>query len=837
MWTALKKDRVWWVYLGFLAALNVPHAWPWLGAQVPRLLPAIDPLAVTGLLAVLLYGWRQIEDRDERLFWGLTFGAYSCWWLAEVIFAVLPPLHGGVGFQLFIDGLYLWVFMLSLAAVEGRPDLGGGSGSSRPIRPRIELAGTVITLVFLAFYFILIPSRLDPEHYGTRINSSMLYAALDVLVGIRYLQLSWQTRRPRWRTFYGLIGLTLIVWFLLDTANAMARAGWFELPALSPWRLLWISPLVMMAAAACLRRHRFEEPGRDGEESDGAIGLFRAGSPIVVMALLLPLMHNALTAFGLLLPGFQPARNWLVVAALVCLGTLMLIEHASEKARSRRERRSAARDLRHSDARFKNLAEASFEGVVVHDGKTILDANEQLAQMFGFPLEEIIGTEVGAQVVRADRERVQERLGRPPDDEPIEFSGYRSDRTQFFIEARSRELPSLGSGMRVAVLRDITEQRRLEDELRQAQKMDAVGRLAGGIAHDFNNLLTVILGTCDVASKTSFDSDVDQIRLAAKRAAGMTQQLLAFSRQQRLEIEALDLNAVVRETQPMLRRLLPEHIELHVELQADLAQVRADRSQLSQVILNLAINGRDAMPAGGRLVITSKTSVNGSSSVRVDEDGRCVSLEVTDQGSGIDPEDQGKIFEPFFTTKERGRGTGLGLATVHGIVRQLGGVIDVSSELGCGTTFRVDLPICDIEATAASTTCPEPGPAGELRGTGTILVIEDQVEICQLIEHFLARAGFEVICAHNGAEAFELARDMRRPADLLIVDVVLPHVGGPEVAARLREKWPKVKTLFMSGYSEGPWIEAIRDRPLLDKPFDRQQLFAKMRQVLGDAKA
>ena len=237
------------------------------------------------------------------------------------------------------------------------------------------------------------------------------------------------------------------------------------------------------------------------------------------------------------------------------------------------------------------------------------------------------------------------------------------------------------------------------------------------------------------------------------------------------------------------------------------------------------------------MLIVSKTSTHGSSAVNVDEAGRCVSLEVTDQGSGIDPEDQRKIFEPFFTTKARGQGTGLGLATVHGIVQQLGGAIDVSSALGCGTTFRIDLPICDVETAGAPAAAREPDQLGGLPGSGTILVVEDQVEICQLIEHFLKREGYQVICAHNGAEAFELARDMRQPADLLIVDVVLPHVGGPEVAARLREKWPRVKTLFMSGYSEGPWIEAIRDRPLLDKPFDRRQLFAKIRQVLGDNKA
>jgi len=395
---------------------------------------------------------------------------------------------------------------------------------------------------------------------------------------------------------------------------------------------------------------------------------------------------------------------------------------------------------------------------------------------------------------------------------------------------------------------DITERKRteaerslLEAQLWQAQKMESVGRLAGGVAHDFNNHLTVIGGYCDMllADLPAGDAAreaVEEIRAASARAAALTQQLLAFSRKQIAEAKPISLNGAVADASGMLRRLIGEDVEIVTALDPEPVTIMADRGQISQVVMNLAINARDAMPQGGKLTIeTGAAEIDASYSALHLEarPGRYATLTVTDTGVGMNPETMQRIFEPFFTTKGMGVGTGLGLATVYGIVRQSGGWIRVYSEPGRGAMFQVYFPRVDGPAEAPAAPARE---AEDDRGSETVLVVEDQPEVRRLALTILSQKGYRLLEASNGAEALALAANYAEPIDLLLTDVVMPGMTGRELAGRLLETRPTVKVLFTSGYT----AEAISHQEVLDagaaylpKPFTASQLALKIREILG----
>jgi CheY-like chemotaxis protein len=374
--------------------------------------------------------------------------------------------------------------------------------------------------------------------------------------------------------------------------------------------------------------------------------------------------------------------------------------------------------------------------------------------------------------------------------------------------------------------------------------MDAVGRLAGGVAHDFNNLLTAIRGNAellllDIPAGDPRREDVEEIRKASDRAATLTRQLLAFSRRQVLQPRVLDLNGVVREMERMLRRLIGEDVELVTRLDAGLEQVRADPGQVEQVVLNLAVNARDAMPAGGRVTVETRN-------VELDEEmrrgfpyvvpGPYVMLSVSDTGHGMDTETRERAFEPFFTTKPAGRGTGLGLSTVYGIVKQSGGFVWIDSELGRGTTVRIYLPpVGEPAAPQAEASAP----ALAAQGTGTVLLAEDEVTVRRLAVRVLRRGGYTVLEAGDGEEALRLAQAHAGAIDLLVTDVVMPRVGGRVLASRVRSARPGVRVLYISGYNE----EAVQHHGVLDpdtaflgKPFTAEQLLTAVANALGNGK-
>jgi nitrogen-specific signal transduction histidine kinase/ActR/RegA family two-component response regulator len=388
---------------------------------------------------------------------------------------------------------------------------------------------------------------------------------------------------------------------------------------------------------------------------------------------------------------------------------------------------------------------------------------------------------------------------------------------------------------------DVTERNRLEEQVAQLQRVEAIAVLAGGVAHDFNNLLTAIMAHGEIMlMEQSPDhpiySHVEDILKAAKRGESLTHQLLAFSRKQVLQPRVFNLNEAVAEMEKMLRRLIGEDIELISVLEEHLGLVKADPGQVEQIIMNLAVNARDAMPRGGKLTLET-------ANVYLDHEyaqshpavapGPYVMLAVSDTGLGMDAQTQSRIFEPFFTTKELGRGTGLGLATVYGIVKQSGGYIWVYSEMGQGTTFKVYFP--QVTAELGLIKKPEPIRHDAPQGQETILVVEDDELLRTIISRALSRFGYQVLAAAHGAEALETVEHSAAAIHLLITDVVMPHLNGPELAARLTALYPEMKVLYMSGYTDNAIVHhGVLDHALwfLQKPFPITTLLQKVREVL-----
>jgi PAS domain S-box-containing protein len=395
--------------------------------------------------------------------------------------------------------------------------------------------------------------------------------------------------------------------------------------------------------------------------------------------------------------------------------------------------------------------------------------------------------------------------------------------------------PVRGTGISL----DVTERRMLEEQYQQAQKMEAVGRLAGGVAHDFNNLLTVILGYCELLLEDfkpgdPHRADIDQIHQAGARAGGLTRQLLAFSRKQIIEPTLLDLNLIATDMRGMLGRLIGEDVKVVLALRPELALVKADRGQVEQVVMNLAVNARDAMPKGGTLTIeTANVDLDEhyAKTHRTVKPGSYVALTVTDTGTGMTPEVQARLFEPFFTTKEVGKGTGLGMATVYGIVTRSGGSVDVHSEIGKGTAFKVYFP--RAEATDMVAEAPAPVAPAQVV-TQTVLVVEDEAGLRDLARKLLLRLGYTVLVAANADEAVRLF-DATQSIDVLLTDVVMPGASGPELTRQLLEQRPALRVIYMSGYTEDAIVQHGVLRPgivFLNKPFNSETLGAKIREVL-----
>jgi len=508
------------------------------------------------------------------------------------------------------------------------------------------------------------------------------------------------------------------------------------------------------------------------------------------------------------------------------------------------ERRRSEEAIRKSESMFRLLFSHTPLPTWVFDTETgkFLQVNEAAVKQYGYTEEEFQRMTVLDIRPNADKEHFED-IWHYPMLGAFHHGQWRhqsKDGRIFKVELVAHELEYVGRRVRLVVAQDISERQSLEEQLRQAQKMEAVGRLAGGVAHDFNNLLMVIKGHTELLLEGMQSGDrarrkIEQIDRSADRATSLTRQLLAFSRMQVLQPRSINLNGVIEEMGKLIPRLIGEDVELVIHTASDLGTIRADASQMEQIIMNLAVNSRDAMPKGGKLIIeTSNADLDSAYSVShpVVKPGRYVLLAVSDTGIGMDAETQAHIFEPFFTTKEQGKGTGLGLATVYGVVKQSGGFIWVYSEVGKGATFKIYLPRVDE---AAESVGQAQTSTQVMRGTETVLLAEDEQDVCEVAREFLESAGYTVLLAPNGADAIARAAEHAGPIDLLVTDMVMPGMTGQELVRRLRQQRPDFGVIYMSGYSEQAAAEATKSDPsatVLTKPFSRLAILRAAREIL-----
>jgi PAS domain S-box-containing protein len=503
------------------------------------------------------------------------------------------------------------------------------------------------------------------------------------------------------------------------------------------------------------------------------------------------------------------------------------------------ERKRGEEALRAREAHYRTILENIGDGVLITDRQgRYLDVNPRACEVTGYPREELLRLNTTDTYLPEERAGVLPRLAEiaRSGSASYERSLLRKDGAVITVDVNARALPA---GNLLATLRDVTDRKRLEEQLRQAQKMEAVGRLAGGVAHDFNNVLTAIFGYADLLTEefpagSPARQDLEEIRKAATRASALTRQLLAFSRQQVLAPVVLSVNDLVEDVDKMLRRLLGEDVELRVTLARDAGNARADPGQLQQVIMNLVVNARDAMPTGGKLLIETADAELTEQYAELHQQvipGPYVMLAVSDTGVGMDAQTKARIFEPFFTTKEKGKGTGLGLSTVYGIVKQSGGYIWVYSESGHGTTFKVYLPRVDAPAEPQA----PPREATTLTGTETILLAEDDEILRPLTKGLLAKLGYTVLDAESAEQALAVAGARQGLIHLLVADVVMPGGSGRELARRLAQSRPETRVLYVSGYTDDAIVHHGMLEPglnFLQKPFTPAALARKVREVL-----
>ena len=519
---------------------------------------------------------------------------------------------------------------------------------------------------------------------------------------------------------------------------------------------------------------------------------------------------------------------------------LMTVEQAVRKQR-------LAQALLDSEERYRlvteNIADAVF--LLELDGRIAL-GNRRAEMITGYPRAELVDRALTSLLPEAGAQEAEARLSdarAEPDATPFfEIELIRKDGARVLIEVHVTTVLKDGRPVALlAVARDITQRRHLEDQLRQAQKMEGIGRLAAGVAHDFNNLLTAIGGRCylvlkDLTAENPLRREIEIIQGAAERAAKLTYQLLAFSRKQILEPRVLDLNETVTGIEPLLSRMIREDIEITTALDPDAGRVKADAGQLEQVLLNLAVNASDAMPEGGQLTLATGNVILDEAYARTHSDvqpGPYVMLSVSDTGHGMTAEVQARIFEPFFTTKEMGKGTGLGLATVYGIAKQSGAHITVESEPEKGTVFKLYLPRVGEAPGLAERECPVQVAR---RGSETVLLVEDDEALRTLAREILSILGYTVLEATSPSEALRLAGGHPGTIDVLLTDVVMPQMNGRQVADHLLVARPDLKVLFMSGYTDGAIVQHGVLEPgthFLQKPFTPDGLGRKLREVLA----
>ena len=757
-----------------------------------------------------------------RPFWYLTSAAFAFWSLGKCFliydFNVLKvETVRIVPLLLFFLAAAPMFVTLFLSAEGSREEI-----SWEWILDASQILGLILVIYLFLIYIPLL-------YYGEAAVSPLedrLLLWRNILLAACLLARAGFSRSPSTGRLYLPVGLTMALFAATTWFGNRAQAA-SDAPEMAWYDLSWSVPFCLISLAAAFWRES-PEPAELPLPTYGISRVILAYLP----SLIIPVM---------LLAKYRSVVREQIVLALIGLMLSIILFNARLVLTQRRQRLTADA-LQATEQQYRSLFERNMAGVfrATMDGK-LLDCNPAFANMFGYTRDELLRIPLHELYFGGAQERgqwlLQLRSENPAP--PREFCLRRKDGLPLWVLVNVNVEAQSDGGVLEGTLVDVTERRALETQLRQAQKMEAIGRLAAGVAHDFNNLLTIISGYSSIQLERSAPDDpvhheASQVKAASDRAVALTRQLLAFSRQQVLQPRAVNLNDLVRGIDKMLRRLIGEDIEVRSVLADDLGTVKVDPGQIDQVLMNLVVNARDAMPNGGTISIQTQ-NVQLDDNYAKDHDyvkpGHYVMLAVSDGGTGIAPENQARMFEPFFTTKEPGKGTGLGLPMVYGIVKQSGGSIEVYSEVNHGTTIKVYLP--SIEGPVEEVPPLIPGAVG-VKGSERILLVEDDPSLRQLATDILRANGYSV---HTIDKIGDLENALPRipRCDLLLTDVVMPTLNGPALAARIKRHWPDIKVLFMSGYTPDAIVHhGVLEKGIffLQKPFMPSALAAKVREVL-----
>jgi len=811
---------------GQASLLFAARRWP----HLPFVSDCIQALcAVLALVATL-----QAASRASgfiKSFWRLQACGFSIWIVAQCIATVYDTiLHRSVYGPWPSDTLFfVWmtpsILCLFLQSTSESP--------SRIWQQWLDFAQVGILVVSAYAFTFEIPSHWQRPSIPIAELSLIVEWSRDTLLLTIFAVRAFGAQSKEMRGLFGRMALFFLIYAAVECPYLyfqyvdQLRAGtWWDVP--------WSS--TMAAAAVLISSYPYATLPTQPE------GVRLAESPWRRFRVLLRLVPLAFPLVILAMAA-RIAEQQFALASIAVIASFAC--SSAQIVLTERQERRASRGLEERNALLKSVFEGSGDFIFVKDTEgRYLMVNHAVAEFFSKPVDEIIGKNAfqlmdssnARKVMEGDRAVLEAGRSLTTD---IKISGDGRERTYLITRSPYRDAEGKTIGL-IGISRDITEHRAMEERLRQSQKMEAIGTLAGGVAHDFNNILMVISGYGSVlndalSAEPKMRAHVEQIQKAAERAASLTRQLLAFSRKQTIQPAPLNLNNIVTGIEKLLHRLIGEHISISTVLAPDLGTVMADAGQIEQVILNLAINARDAMPEGGRLTLeTANVEFKDKEKTPPDlKAGRYVELVVTDTGVGMDMRVQARAFEPFFTTKAAGKGTGLGLSTVYGIVQQSNGHIGFTSQPGHGTTFRMYLPRIDSAKSADLVT---DAAVGSLYGHETVLIVEDDASVCELVRAVLNSHGYTVLSARDPQEAEALCEERSSQIGLLLSDVILPKMSGAELSARLTTRNPNMKVLFMSGYIDDSLVrQGIQEREMafLQKPFSPLSLAKKVREVLN----
>src|SRR5215469_12678986 len=792
------------------------------------------------LVLLVVAGCFQAAGRAAgyaRRFWRLMGVAFALYALGQAMATYYDSvLHASLDQYWPSDILFLFhVGPMALALF-----LGDDSADSRVYRWQRWLDFLQIGIVTLSAYFFFLYLPLVLPHSRTSIDA--LYVQVTAwrggLIVVAFVLRATLTNSKLVKSLFGRLAIFLSIFVICEVFYDYVQV-WWHVPFGTWYELLWTIPRTLMVWLATGWKAPAEpEPAiKEGTSESLLLAQFtHIAFPLLVLAM-------ATRAIGQQIKLAVAA----VLVSFACSSVrLFLGQRAQNELLLRQERNAEA--LRLAEAKFRGLLESAPDPMVAVDreGRIVL-VNAQAERSFGYQREDLLGQSMEILVPERLRQKcaqLREAFFREPEMRPLgtglEIYGLRNDGSEFPVEVNLSLLETAEGLWGSAAIRDLTERRKLESQFRQAQKMESIGTLSGGVAHDFNNLLTVILSYSNsLAEELNGDSKhqraAEQIHQAAERGAALTRQMLAFSRQQVFQVRLLNLNDIIRNLLKMLQRIIGEHIEITTALADDLKLVKADPGQLEQVLMNLSVNARDAMPKGGHLTLETSNVVLDEDFVRLHvgaSAGPQVLLTVSDTGAGMDSATQARIFEPFFTTKGPGQGTGVCLVMVYGVVKQSGGSIWVKSKLEIGTTFNIYLP----QAQGVSEAPTPKKPQTTLKqGSETILVVEDDPGVRELVSMMLTSKGYTVLTAKHPSDAESVCQKHSGNIHLLLTDMILPGASGREIAKRVSALRPGIKVLYMSGYTDDA---LIRDHGLdesfafLQKPFSQGSVAAKVREVL-----